>query len=115
MLFVSVFSPFLAGQVKEQMKLLKHLYLAVSGLSSDEEEVELPDDLTAGKMVTVVTLFFKASNNVIENAIKELVAKVGAPLCTESCFPRRPNRCWRFAVALTRPTPSAVSDSFCYL
>lgn len=71
-----VVSPFLAVQVKEQMKLLKHLYLAVSGLPSDEEEVQLPDDLTAEKMVTVVTAFFKASNDVIENVVKELLAKV---------------------------------------
>lgn len=62
-------------QVSEQMKLLKHLYLAVSGLPSDEEAVELPDDLTAEKMVTVVTAFFKASNNVIETVVQELLAK----------------------------------------
>ena len=58
------------------MKLLKHLYLTVSNLPSDEEAVELPADLTAEKMVTVVTAFFKASNNVIETVVQELLAKV---------------------------------------
>eukprot|EP00903_Cladosiphon_okamuranus_P006211 g6105.t1 len=62
-------------QVTEQMKLLKHMYLAVSGLPSDEEAVELPKDLTAEKMVTVVTAFFKANNNVIETVVRELLAK----------------------------------------
>lgn len=66
----------LQNQVTEQMKLLKHLYLAVSNLPSDEQAVELPEDLTAEKMVTVVTAFFKASNNVIEAVVQELLAKV---------------------------------------
>lgn len=63
-------------QVTQEMKLLKHLYLAVSNLPTDEEPVELPDDLTTEKMVTVVTAFFKASNNVIETVVQELLAKV---------------------------------------
>lgn len=59
----------------EQVNLLKHMYSMVSGLPSDEA-VELPEDLTAEKMVTVVTAFFKASNNVIETVVQELLAKV---------------------------------------
>lgn len=55
--------------------MLRRLYLAVSNLPSDEQETELPDDLTAEKMVTVVKAFFKASNNVIESVIQELLAK----------------------------------------
>ncbi|CAM9860296.1 unnamed protein product, partial [Hapterophycus canaliculatus] len=62
-------------QVKEQMQMLRRLYLAVSKLPSDEQETELPDDLTAEKMVTVVKAFFKASNGVLESVIQELLAK----------------------------------------
>lgn len=57
------------------MKILKAMYLRVSNLPSDEA-VELPEDLTAEKMVTVVTAFFKASNNVIETVVQDLLAKV---------------------------------------
>ncbi|CAM9284702.1 unnamed protein product [Ectocarpus sp. 6 AP-2014] len=64
-------------QVKEQLRHLKNLYLTVSNLPTDEEEPELPDDLTVEKMVTVVTAFFKASNNVIESVVQELLAKGG--------------------------------------
>lgn len=67
---------FVLWKVKEQMQMLRRLYLAVSGLPSEEQTVELPDDLTVEKMVTVVTAFFKASNNVIEQVIQELLAKV---------------------------------------
>lgn len=99
MLFFWAFTSFLAGQVREQMKLLKHLYLAVSGLPSDEEEVELPDDLTVEKMVTVVAAYFKASNNVFENTVKELVAKVrGTPLNKISLLSAASIVFWVFAV-----------------
>lgn len=64
--------------MKEQVRHLKNLYLTVSNLPTDEEEPELPDDLTVEKMVTVVTAFFKASNNVIETVVQELLAKVRA-------------------------------------
>lgn len=62
--------------MKEQLRHLKNLYLTVSNLPTDEEEPELPDDLTVEKMVTVVTAFFKASNDVIESVVQELLAKV---------------------------------------
>ncbi|CAM9512994.1 unnamed protein product, partial [Scytosiphon promiscuus] len=69
-------------QVKEQTQMLRRLYLAVSNLPSEEQEIELPDDLTAEKMVTVVKAFFKASNNVIESVIQELLAKARSNLAS---------------------------------
>lgn len=61
------------------MKLLKHLYLSVSNLPTEEVEVELPDDLTAEKMVMVVQAFWKASTSVIEAVVQDTLARVRCP------------------------------------
>lgn len=71
-----------ANQVKEQMKLLKHLYQAVSNAPAEEEVPELPSDLTAEKMVTVVNAFFSVSNTVIREVVEELISQVPRRGCT---------------------------------
>lgn len=68
------------------MKLLKRMYLVVSNLPSDEEAVELPEDLTVEKMVTVVAAFFKASNDVLETVVQELLAKVRCTFVSGDAF-----------------------------
>lgn len=78
--------------MKEQVRHLKNLFLAVSNLPTDEEEPDLPDDLTVEKMVTVVTAFFKASNNVIETVVQELHAKVRKN-CTSPLLPPPSRKC----------------------
>ncbi|CAM9932173.1 unnamed protein product [Ascophyllum nodosum] len=60
--------------VKEQVTMLKNLYLAVSK-SKSVDMPGLPDDLTAEKMVTVVSAFFKASNDCIREVVEDLIAQ----------------------------------------
>lgn len=62
-------------QVKEQMRILKKLYQAVSNAPVMEQAAPVPSDLTAEKMVTVVTAFFDASNSVIRSVVEELLAE----------------------------------------
>lgn len=71
-------------QVKEQMKVLRNLYLAVSN-AAPKEPTALPDDLTAEKMVTVVTAFFKATNAVIRDVVEELILEASCPLYARFC------------------------------
>ena len=67
---------FAPTQVKEQMRVLKKLYQAVANSPAPAAESQIPTDLTAEKMVTVVTAFFEASNSVIRSVVEELLAQV---------------------------------------
>lgn len=58
------------------MRILKKLYQAVSNAPMMEQSAPVPSDLTAEKMVTVVTAFFDASNSVIRSVVEELLAEV---------------------------------------
>lgn len=58
------------------MRVLKKLYQAVANSPAPAAESQIPTDLTAEKMVTVVTAFFEASNSVIRSVVEELLAQV---------------------------------------
>lgn len=62
-------------QVKGLMEALKMMYLSVSNEPAEEKAPDLPDDLSAEKMVTVVTIFFAAANKVVRETVEELLAE----------------------------------------
>lgn len=61
-------------QIQDGMKQLRNMYLAVSG-APPKEVVEIPDDLTAEKMVEVVKLYFAASIGATRNVVETLLAQ----------------------------------------
>ena len=67
--------------------MLKNLYLAVSK-SKSVDMPGLPDDLTAEKMVTVVSAFFKASNDCIREVVEDLIAQARfwCHACKNCCY-----------------------------
>lgn len=59
------------------MKQLKNMYVAVAGLPS-EDAANIPDDLTAEKMVDVVKVYFSASIGAARDVVEELLSQVRA-------------------------------------
>lgn len=64
-------------QVQESMKQLKAMYLGIMGVAADEAAPDLPEDLTAEKMVEAVKAYFASLLSATRTVLESMRAQVG--------------------------------------